>query len=83
MTFSDSLTLHYPNALSESDFVRQVSSLLSGHGFTGDNTLACVSVCRDELTRSLVDAIQVSWGEAFNFSSLVVNTCSSVNSYRM
>ena len=70
MNFQKALDHHYPNALFEEKFVTESFALLEGYGFTGENTLACVSVCRDEITRSLVDAIQSQWGEAFNFSSL-------------
>ncbi len=70
MDFQQSLNTHFPEAFPENDFVRRSYDALSAHGFNDENAIACVSVCRDEITRSLVDNIQKVWGEAFNFSSL-------------
>jgi len=70
MNFQQSLNAHFPNAFPEGDFVSRSYDALMAHGFNGENSIACVSVCRDEITRSLVDNIQKVWGEAFNFSSL-------------
>ncbi len=54
----------------EGDYVAQSVRVLSGHGFTPDNAIACVGVCRDEITQPLVERVKKAWGEAFNFSSL-------------
>ena len=70
MHFQQSLDTHFPNTLSEDDFVSSAYTSLSLLGFNAENTIACVGVCRDEITRSLVDKVQKVWGEAFNFSSL-------------
>lgn len=70
MDFQQSLSTHFPDAFSEGDFVSRSYDALSVYGFNAENSLACVSVCRDELTRSFVDNIQSVWGDAFNFSSL-------------
>ncbi len=70
MSFEDTLANHFPNSLTSVEFVRQSYNALRSCGFEASNAIACVSVCRDELTRPLVDDIQKTWGEAFNFSSL-------------
>jgi hypothetical protein len=70
MNFHETLKANYPEAIPEADYVKSTQDALSVHGFNGDNTIACVGVCRDEITRSLVDRVQEAWGEAFNFSSL-------------
>ncbi len=70
MDFDQALNVHFPRALPEGDFLQRSYDALQGHGFSDKNSIACVSVCRDEITRSLVDGIQKIWGEAFNFSSL-------------
>ena len=44
--------------------------VLAPRGFTADNAIACVSVCRDELCTPLQLAVRETWGEAFNMSSL-------------
>ena len=70
MDFQQSLNAHFPDTLSEDDFVRWSFKALTDHGFNAKNSIACVSVCRDELTRSFVNNVQSVWGEVFNFSSL-------------
>lgn len=44
--------------------------ILLNEGFNDDNTFACVSACRDEITKPLLDETDKVWGEVFNFSSL-------------
>ncbi len=66
----DSIDQRFPGAVKEGVFVSQSYDALSGYGFSAANAIACVGVCRDELCRPLVGAIQGVWGEAFNFSSL-------------
>ena len=70
MKFRQILDAHFPGTITEADFVISSYKALSVHGFNDENTIACVGVCRDEITRSLLDSIQKVWGEAFNFSSL-------------
>jgi hypothetical protein len=70
MNFRQTLDAHFPDTIPEADFVRSSYASLYLHGFSDENTIACVGVCRDEITRSLLDQIQNVWGEAFNFSSL-------------
>lgn len=69
-SFQESVDAHFPGAIGEEDFLKRSYRALWGHGFTADNAIACVGVCRDELCRSLVWAARDVWGEAFNFSSL-------------
>jgi len=62
---------HFPGALLEADFVEQASRLLmQERGFSTDNTLACVGVCRDELGSTLPHAVQARWGWTFSLSTL-------------
>jgi hypothetical protein len=62
---------HFPGALREPEFVERTSRLLMDQrGFRADNTLACVGVCRDELSATLPQAVQAVWGHAFNLSAL-------------
>ncbi len=70
MDFQEALSLHFPGAMVAGDFVRRTHETLHTWGFESSNTIACVSVCRDELTRPFRDDIQKVWGHAFNFSSL-------------
>ena len=64
------LTKIFPGALPEREFVLKTYSALAKFGFRDKNTIACVSVCRDEFTNSLIQAIQLAWGETFDLSSL-------------
>ena len=70
MNFQQTVKARFPNTISESDFVRNSQVALSTYEFDAENSIACVSVCRDEITGTLVDRIKKIWGETFNFSSL-------------
>ena len=45
--FRNTMDRHFPGALLQDDFVLQTAAHLSGLGFSSDNTLAGVAVCRD------------------------------------
>ena len=70
MNFRQTLDAFFPNTIPEADFVNRSYASLCLHGFKDENTITCIGVCRDEITRSLRNHIQEIWGEAFNFSSL-------------
>ena len=70
MNFQRALDAYFPNAISEAVFVSSSYDSLELQGFNNANTIACVGVCRDEITNSLLEKLQKVWGEAFNFSSL-------------
>ena len=70
MKFQERLNESFPGAVTEEDFVQATHRILSQKGFTSDNAIACVGVCRDEITQPLVERVRKTWGEAFNFSSL-------------
>ena len=69
-TFTDSLDRFFPGAVREGEFVAATRDLLSPHGFTPDNTLACVAVCRDEIAGHLVGDVEQAWGPSFSLASL-------------
>jgi hypothetical protein len=70
MNFESVLNEHFANTLEESAFVARTLAALAPHGFTADNAIACVAVCRDELCTPLQLEVRQTWGEAFNMSSL-------------
>jgi hypothetical protein len=70
MNFDSVLNEHFANALEESVFVTRTLTALAPRGFTADNAIACVAVCRDELCTPLQLEVRRTWGEAFNMSSL-------------
>lgn len=54
----------------EYDFIKKSYDVLKGFGFTDDNAIASVCVCRDEISQTIRSHVKRMWGEAFNFSSL-------------
>lgn len=60
----------FSGSIPQEEFVARSFEWLQPFGFRADNTIAFASVCRDELTLSLVELIEKTWGEAFIFSSL-------------
>lgn len=70
MGFDDVLSKLFGNYYTETDFVEKTYAELSKFGFSADNAIVCVGVCRDEITQPLIALIREKWGEAFNLSSL-------------
>jgi hypothetical protein len=70
MGFDDVLKRYFDTAYTEIEFVKRTYSALKRHGFTDENTIAVVCICRDEISQSLRSIIKHMWGEAFNLSSL-------------
>ena len=70
MTFETALSQHFPGSVPDRLFISKTLEKLKPFGFTRDNSIACVGVCRDEITRPFVRLVEETWGEAFNFSSL-------------
>ncbi len=70
MNFENKLDELFPGSYAEPEFVEKTYNALTGFGFTSNNSIACVGVCRDEITQPFVENIKNKWGEAFNFSSL-------------
>lgn len=54
----------------EYDFLKKSYDALKPFGFTDDNTIASVCICRDEICQTVRSHVKRLWGEAFNFSSL-------------
>lgn len=70
MGFEKVLERFFVKVYTEADFVKRTYEELSRFGFNADNTIACVGVCRDEITQPLISLIRDTWGESFNLSSL-------------
>ena len=70
MSWETPPTREFPGAVPQDHFVAHSYEALHRHGFRADNTIAFASVCRDEVTLSLVEEIERTWGEVFMFSSL-------------
>uniref|UniRef100_A0A7S2VV11 Limiting CO2-inducible protein B/C beta carbonyic anhydrase domain-containing protein n=1 Tax=Chlamydomonas chlamydogama TaxID=225041 RepID=A0A7S2VV11_9CHLO len=61
---------HFPSALGVDDFIARCEVVLSGYGFTGDNSIAMTNLCRDEITLVLKDKIEAVFGSSFNTNGL-------------
>jgi hypothetical protein len=70
MKTEDVLKEYFGKIYLEVDFIKQSYSVLKQSGFTEDNSIAAVCVCRDEISQSIRGLIKYVWGEAFNLSSL-------------
>jgi len=70
MSWETPMTREFPEAVPQEHFVAHSYEELHRHGFRAENTIAFASVCRDEVTLSLVEDIERTWGEVFMFSSL-------------
>ncbi len=70
MGFKDVLSKYFPVFYTEVDFVKKTYKALKKLGFTDENSIASVCICRDEISQSVRSIIKHTWGEAFNFSSL-------------
>lgn len=70
MAFKETLDKYFPGSLELSEYMQKTYKALNPQGFDDDNTFACVSVCRDEITKPMLDITDEVWGEVFNFSSL-------------
>lgn len=70
MSFQDVLDSQFPGSRPEPEFVASTAGLLAPHGFTTENTLACVSCCRDEISTPLKREVAEVWGNPFSFSAL-------------
>jgi len=68
--FLEALDRHFPGSSLEGDYIAETASLLSGKGFSKDNTIACVALCRDEVTRPLFSDVEQVWGPAFSLAGL-------------
>jgi hypothetical protein len=61
---------HFPNPFEESVFVSTTAATLATLGFTGENTLPILAVCRDEICATFVNAAEKQWGNSFTLGGL-------------
>ena len=60
----DQPDIHHPQ------FFARVEVALAAYGFSGDNTIACSNVCRDEITITAKNKIDAIFGSSFNTNGL-------------
>ncbi len=61
---------YFPNPTEESVFMAKTASTLETLGFSGDNTLPIIAICRDEICASFVNAAERHWGNSFTLGGL-------------
>ncbi|KAL4856957.1 hypothetical protein ACK3TF_002657 [Chlorella vulgaris] len=61
---------HFEGSLGADDFMQRVEMALFAFGFTGDNSIAMVNLCRDEVTLTLKHRIEDVFGSAFSTNGL-------------
>uniref|UniRef100_A0A7R9VTR2 Limiting CO2-inducible protein B/C beta carbonyic anhydrase domain-containing protein n=1 Tax=Chlamydomonas euryale TaxID=1486919 RepID=A0A7R9VTR2_9CHLO len=61
---------YFPTAMGVDDFIGRTETMLSFYGFSGDNSIACTNLCRDEVTAILKDKIEGVFGSSFMTNGL-------------
>ncbi|KAL4436585.1 hypothetical protein ABPG75_003724 [Micractinium tetrahymenae] len=61
---------HFPGALGADDFLARLEIALFAYGFSGDNSIAMLNLCRDEITHTLKHKIDSLFGSSFNTNGL-------------
>lgn len=60
----------FPEAMTFERYMSKVEHAVASRGFDREHTFAAVSVCRDELTQSLIGAVSHRWDQPFNLGGL-------------
>jgi len=68
--FVEALGRHFPGSSLEVEFIAATAQRLRDEGFSKDNTIACVALCRDEISRPLFTDVERVWGSAFSLAGL-------------
>lgn len=82
MTFKTFVHRHYEGALPEAVVIARSCDQLAPYGFSAENTIACVAICRDELCTPFKSEVRKVWGEAFNMASLAGVTFCGVTGFQ-
>lgn len=59
------LQSHFPNSIKIDDYVSRAEKLLADKGFTSQNTIAMINVCRDEVTNGFKQMLDGIFGNSF------------------
>lgn len=69
-SFEDAMEHHFPGSFEAQDWLDTTYVVLENRHFNAENSLACISVCRDFLASGLVKQVNDKWGAAVNGSSI-------------
>lgn len=61
---------HFGSAMGADDFMQRLEMALYAFGFTGDNSIAVINLCRDEITNTLKTKLDQVFGAEFNVNGL-------------
>lgn len=67
---TDIVQAHFRGSIGMDDWLYRVENKLNEFGFTGDNTIAMTSFCRDEITAPLKNGIHEVFGYAMDIDGL-------------
>eukprot|EP00740_Mantoniella_antarctica_P011715 CAMPEP_0181368202 /NCGR_PEP_ID=MMETSP1106-20121128/11929_1 /TAXON_ID=81844 /ORGANISM="Mantoniella antarctica, Strain SL-175" /LENGTH=483 /DNA_ID=CAMNT_0023484237 /DNA_START=135 /DNA_END=1587 /DNA_ORIENTATION=- len=67
---TDIVRAHFKGSIGMDDWLFRVENKLNEFGFTGDNTIAMTSFCRDEITAPLKNGIHEIFGYAMDIDGL-------------
>lgn len=70
MPHTETLRTEFPDAVTYERFLAKVDSVVAPLGFDREHSFAAVSVCRDELTQSLLGAVARRWEQPFSLGGL-------------
>ncbi len=68
--FHQTLQTHFPGALPMRKYMRKTFQGLSAYGFSDENTMGMIAICRDEIAEPLFTEVIRYWGKTFNCCSL-------------
>lgn len=68
--FREALARYFPGSRPEREFIAATARQLQAAGFSRENSLPCVGVCRDEIATPLINDVETIWGPAFQLASL-------------
>ncbi len=67
---SEELAKVFPVTVPDTEYLTQMAAQLNGLGFSKENTLPCVGICRDEITTPFAGKVSEIWGDHFDFGGL-------------
>ncbi len=67
---AEAIAKYFPQFYTEEEFIEKTFRSLSAFGFSAENSIASVCICRDEISQSFSAKVSKYWGVAFNLASL-------------
>lgn len=61
---------HYPSPTREDTYIEITAAALADFGFTKENTLPVLAVCRDEICSTFIRTAENQWGSSFTLGGL-------------